>query len=294
MPAFGLGTWGNAPEDAKMVKDAVTAAIEAGYRHIDCAYVYGNESTIGEVFGSLPASVKREDLFITSKLWNTCHRPENVKKQLKHTLKSLNLDYLDNFIIHWPVSFVFEGLETLTPKDEDGNARLDEVKIEDTWKALEECVDEGLVRGIGLSNFNIRRIQEVLDIARIKPVNLQVELHPYLPQDELLKFCRDNEIAVTAYSPLGTDREPKLMQDPVVVEVAKRHNTHPAHILISYHLNKGTAVIPKSSQPKRVVENMRNILELTAEDMADLAKLKSKNVRYVCPVRMWKSNVFDE
>nr|CAH7752802.1 unnamed protein product [Callosobruchus chinensis] len=209
IPAFGLGTWKSKPGE---VEQAVKDAIDLGYRHIDCAYVYGNEKEVGAALKAKlnDGTVKREDLWVTSKLWNAFHRPDLVEKALKESLKNLQLDYLDLYLIHWPVAY----------------------KYVDTWKALEECVRKGLTKSIGLSNFNSKQIERVLSIATIKPVMDQVECHPYLNQKKLIEFCRSKNIAVTGYSPL---EDPQLLDDPKLKQLADKYKKTPAQILLRYH-----------------------------------------------------------
>jgi alcohol dehydrogenase (NADP+) len=286
MPILGLGTWKSKPGE---VYEAVKAAIRIGYRHIDCARIYGNETEIGKAFAECfqEGIVKREDLWITSKLWNDSHAPEHVQPGLEETLTALQLDYLDLFLMHWPVALKKGASFPLTPEK---MISLDELPVEATWGAMESLVDKGLCRHIGVSNFSLPKLKGLIAAAKLKPEMNQVELHPYLQQNELLEFCRQNGVPMTAYSPLGSpDRpdslkaedEPVLMEDSTITAIADRHHVSPAQVLIAWAMHRGTAVIPKSVNPKRIEQNLAAVeVSLTAEDMAEIAKL-DRHRRYV-------------
>ena len=250
----GLGTWKSKSGE---VYEAVKAAIRLGYRHIDCARIYGNEADIGRAFAESfqEGLVSREDLWVTSKLWNDSHTPEDVQPELEATLSDLRLDYLDLFLIHWPVALKKGVGFPLSPEK---MVSLDDLPLEATWGAMESLVDKGLCRHLGVSNCSQTKLQSLMAGAKLKPELNQVELHPYLQQNDLLEFCRRNGIHMTAYSPLGSpDRpdslkasdEPVLMADPTVVEIANRHGVSPAQVLIAWAIHRGTAVIPKSVNP---------------------------------------------
>jgi len=241
MPIFGLGTWQSSPG---AVGKAVEAAIDAGYNHIDCAHIYGNEAEVGAAlkakFGS--NAITREQLFVTSKLWNSFHSPELVEPALRKTLEALGLEYLDLYLIHWPTGFANTG-NLNNPRDEDGKFMYNRVDHQETWKAMEKCVELGLVRSIGLSNFNSKQVQHVLDGCTIKPAVNQIECHPYLNQAKLIAFCRERDIAITAYSPLGSPQrpmakpdDPSLLQDPRLMPVAAKNNKSVAQLLIRYQV----------------------------------------------------------
>ena len=277
MPVIGLGTW-QAP--AGQVGAAVKAALEGGYRHIDCAAIYGNEAEIGAVFAEAFSSglVKREDLFVTSKLWNSEHAPDNVRPALELTLKELRLDYLDLYLIHWPQCFAKEsdGNRSI-PKNEDGSIKYDlATPSAKTWAALESCVDAGLTRSIGLSNFNSEQIAGVCEGARIQPAVLQVEIHPYFSQQPLVKFCQARNIVVTAYSPLGTGAVidgSTVVGNPVLEEIGAKYGKSSAQVAICWLASRGLVVIPKSVTPARVLQNREVKFELSAEDIAKVDAL---------------------
>lgn len=286
MPAIGLGTWKSGKGE---VGKAVKEAIEAGYRHIDCASTYGNEAEIGQAFSEIfeAGKVKRKDLWITSKLWNNAHRKDEVIPALKKTLSDLKLDYLDLYLIHWPVAFKADV--AFPAKDED-YLSLEEVPIIETWNMMVEAKKLGLTRHIGVSNFSIKKLKDLISKSDEIPEMNQVELHPYLQQKELLEFCKSNKIHLTAYSPLGSgDRskemkaadEPSLLENEVVMKIANKHNVSPAQVLIKWHIQRGTAVIPKSTNAKRIKENLDSInLKLDRADLEEITSL-NYNFRYV-------------
>jgi len=275
IPSIGLGTWLSKKNE---VYDAVVEAIRFGYRQIDCAYIYQNEKEIGQAiqFAIKSGWVKREDLFITSKLWNSDHAPERVDIAIRRSLKDLQLDYLDLYLIHWPVAFK-TGHEQA--KDASDLLTPDEMPILTTWQAMEQSKINGLTKHIGVSNFNIQKLQKLINEAGIKPELNQVELHPYFQQTDLVDFCHKNELLVTAYSPLGSrhlvQSEAGLTREKLIVEMASKHSCSPAQVLLAWGMQRGIAVIPKSVHPVRIQENFKAIdVQLADEDVNQINSLE--------------------
>jgi alcohol dehydrogenase (NADP+) len=283
MPAFGLGTWKSKPGE---VYDAVRAALELGYRHLDCAAIYGNEDEVGRAISDAIAAghVSRQDLWVTSKLWNDSHRPEHVEPALRQTLSDLRVEYLDLYLIHWPIAFA-HGVEF--PQSRDEYLTLEEVPLEATWEAMQQVEQAGLTRQIGVSNMGPERIAALSQAGRAPAVN-QVECHPHLQQRELLAFCDERDIVLTAYSPLGsTDRvhrkedEPPLLEHPTICQIASGLDATAAQVLIAWALARDTSVIPKSVNRGRIAENLASLeLELADEHMDAIAEL-DKGYRYL-------------
>lgn len=292
IPSLGLGTW-KAPKG--VVTTVVAAALRLGYRMLDCACDYGNEAEVGAGISEVLSAgvVKRDDLFVTSKLWNTFHRREHVKPALLRTLSDLGLQHLDLYLIHFPISLAYVDPKECYPPEwlKDGKLVEDRVPLAETWKAMEELVDEGLVTHIGLSNFPASLLMDLLSYARIKPAVLQVEMHPYLQQNKLLELCKREGVQVTAFSPLGAgsyveldmDRGDRLLEDPVIKAIAEKKGRTPAQIAIRWGLQRDTVVIPKTSKVERLKENFELFdFELDDLEMAEIAKL-DRGTRYNDP-----------
>jgi len=269
IPIIGLGTW---KSDPGVLTQTVKDAIDVGYRHLDCALIYENEKEVGAgVKAKIEEGVvKREDLFLTSKLWNSFHRPDLVVPSLKTSLKDLGVDFVDLYLIHWPVAFK-EGND-LSPKDADGKFLFSDVDFCDTWKAMEDCVHLGLTKSIGLSNFNSQQIDQIMKDCKIKPVMNQVECHPYLNQNKLIEFCKSKEIAITAYSPLGSPTrpwvgasDPRVMEDPTIIEIGKKYAKSPAQVLLRWQIQRGVIVVPKTVSANRLQENF-DIFDFALDD----------------------------
>lgn len=272
LPMLGLGTFKSEPGS---IYSVIKNALLSGYQHIDCAPVYGNQAEIGTAISDAITEgiTSREKLWITSKLWNDSHAPEDVEPAIEQTLRELRLDYLDLYLVHWPV-VVKKGM--FLPKTGADLISLEELPISTTWKAMERLVEKGLCRHIGVSNFSTKKLQNLLESAEIKPEVNQIEIHPYLRQTKMFDFCKRNSIYLTAYSPLGSpDRperlketgEPVLMQEPNLLSLAQKHSCSPAQILLSWLLHKGAAVIPKSCNVVRMRMNLEaQRIELSESD----------------------------
>jgi diketogulonate reductase-like aldo/keto reductase len=277
IPAVGFGTL---IPDPAATKQATRTALEVGFRQFDCAERYRNEAAVGEAMKEAfeAGSCKREDVFIITKLWNTNHRPERVKPAFEASLKRLRLDFVDAYIIHTP--FAFQPGEEQDPRDEFGHVIYDPgVKLIDTWHALEALVDEGRCKAIGLSDVNLEKLKEIVAGARIKPAIVQVESHPYLPEWELLEYCQQQGIVVLAFAALGHGMDPKVLEDPVIVSIAKRVNRTPAQVLLAWAVQRGTAFLTTSVTPRRIAENFE-IATLPEDAMQEIREKITKSVRF--------------
>lgn len=278
IPALGLGTYLSPPDK---IEHAILAALDAGYRHIDCAAIYGNEKQIGAALKKALKRFSREELWITSKLWCDAHRPEEVLPALSQTLEDLGLEYLDLYLIHWPVALK-PGVGL--PGKRDDYFSLEEVPLRDTWRAMEDCVDREIVRDIGVSNFSIKKLTALLSTAAIPPAINQIEMHPYQQQRAQVAFARKHDIRLTAYCPLGSIGTPiatvdgckptPLLKHPLIMTIAKKHGSTTAQVLIAWLLKLGVVAIPKSITPERIQDNFKSTeLHLDKNDMTAIAEL---------------------
>jgi aldehyde reductase len=253
MPVLGFGTL---IPDAAVTISATRAALEAGFRHFDCAERYRNESEVGEALqaGLAAGGIAREEIFVTTKLWNTNHRPERVEPAFEGSLKRLGLNYLDLYLIHTP--FAFQAGDEQDPRDQNGNVIYDRgVTLADTWRAMEGLVDHGKCRAIGLSDITLDGLLPIHESARIKPAVVQVESHPYLPETELLEFCRKNDIVFLAFAPLGHGMRPGPLEDPAILAIAARVGKTPAQVLLAWAVHRGTALLTTPRTADRAREN---------------------------------------
>jgi len=276
IPAVGFGTL--IPDRTK-ARSAIKTALEAGFRHLDAAEAYRNEDVVGDAMKEAfdNGTLRREELFVTTKLWNNNHRPERVKPALVASLRRLHLDHVDAYLIHTP--FAFAPGEDQYPKDEDGKPLYDEgITLVDTWHAMERLVDEGLCHAIGLSDVTLDAVKEIVANARIKPAIVQVESHPYLPEWELLEFCKENGIVLLAFAPLGHGMEPRVPDDPVLKTIAQRIGETPAHVALAWAVQRGTAFLTTSTNPDHIRENFE-ISPLPAEALQEIRDGITTNIR---------------
>jgi len=253
IPALGFGTL---IPDPVATRNATKAALETGFRLLDTAERYRTEREVGEAMLEVfhEGKIKREDVFVITKLWNTNHRPERVKPAFEASLKRLQLDYVDLYLIHTP--FAFQPGDDQDPRDANGNVIYDKgITLLDTWKAMENLVSEGNCKAIGISDVSLEQVQQIVAGARIKPAVVHVESHPYLPEWDLLNYCKKNGIVLQAFAALGHSSEPKLPEDPVIVGIAKRVNKTPAQVLLAWAIQRGTAPLTTSKNPGRIQEN---------------------------------------
>lgn len=253
MPTLGFGTL---IPDAATTISATRHALEAGFRHFDCAERYRNEIEVGEALkaGMAAGGITRQELFVTTKLWNTNHRPERVEAAFEASLDRLQLSYIDLYLIHTP--FAFQPGEEQDPRDENGNVIYDRgVSLMDTWRAMEDLVDGGKCRAIGLSDISLKELLPIYESARIKPSVVQVEAHPYLPETELLEFCKEKDIVFLAFAPLGHGIRPGLIEDPIILKIAASIGKTPAQVLLAWAIQRGTALLTTPKTAIRAREN---------------------------------------
>jgi alcohol dehydrogenase (NADP+) len=276
IPKIGLGTWLSKPNE---VYQAVIDAVKIGYRHIDCAFIYKNEKEIGEALMYLFENkiVERNELFITSKLWNDSHHPSEVENAIRKTQNNLQLDYLDLYLIHWPLAF-----KTENPKSVDDLISLETIPLESTWESMIELKNKGLTKHIGVSNFSIPKLNLLMKLSVAPEVN-QIELHPYFQQKKMVEFCQNNKIIVTAYSPLGSrhliNTDKSITENSVIQTIAEKHRCTTAQVLLSWGMARNTVVIPKSVTTSRIEENfLSQTIQLDEEDLKTIEQI-DKNQR---------------
>jgi alcohol dehydrogenase (NADP+) len=275
IPALGFGTL--IPDPAVTIS-ATRDALDAGFRHFDCAERYGNEREVGiALHDGLAANAKtitRQDIFVTTKLWNSNHRPDRVEPAFEASLARLQLTYLDLYLIHTP--FAFQPGDNQDPRDKDGNVIYDsETTLLDTWRALEALVDHGKCRAIGLSDITLDKLQPLYEYARIKPAVVQVESHPYLPETELLQYCKDHGIVLLAFAPLGHGMTPGLLEDPVINAIAKRISKTPAQVLLAWAVQRGTALLTTPKSAARAKENF-DISRLPQDAFDEINRIQTR------------------
>jgi alcohol dehydrogenase (NADP+) len=273
MPVLGFGTL---IPDAAVTISATRNALEAGFRHFDCAERYQNEREVGEALhaGLAAGGMTREDIFVTTKLWNTNHRPERVEPAFQASLDRLALNYLDLYLIHTP--FAFQPGDEHDPRDQNGNVIYDRgVTLLDTWGAMESLVDRGRCRAIGLSDIALDGLLPIYEAARIKPAVVQVESHPYLPQTELLEFCKEKGIVLLAFAPLGHGMKPGPLEDPVTLAIAARVGKTPAQVLLAWAVQRGTALLTTSRTADRARENF-NISALPEDAFEEINRIQTR------------------
>jgi diketogulonate reductase-like aldo/keto reductase len=277
VPALGFGTL--IPEPLATT-EAVRAALRAGFRHLDCAERYRNEQLVGDVVREAfdVGVLQRESLFVTTKLWNNNHRPDRVQPAFEASRNRLRLEYVDCYMIHTP--FAFRPGDEQDPRDASGRVVYDpDVTLVDTWRAMESLMDEGRCRSIGLSNVSLEQVQEVVASARIKPALVQVESHPYLPQWDLLDYCKRQGIVFVAFAALGHGMTPRVLDDPVIVAISRRVEKTPAQVLLAWAVQRGTAPLTTSTKARRIEENF-DISTLPEDAMQQIRAQVTSRVRF--------------
>jgi diketogulonate reductase-like aldo/keto reductase len=277
IPAVGFGTL---IPDPVATTQATRIALETGFRHFDCAERYRNEAAVGCALQAafLAGTVRRDDVFVTTKLWNTNHRPERVKPALDASRRRLQVDTIDCYLIHTP--FAFRPGDEQDPRDEHGQVIYDSgVTLVETWQALERLIDDGHCKSIGLSDITLEKLQEIVSVARIKPAVVQVESHPYLPEWDLLEFCRRHGIVLLAFAALGHGMDPKVLDDPVITAIAQRVGKTPAQVALAWAVQRGTAFLTTSTRPHYIQQNF-DISALPDDAMREMRDAITTNVRF--------------
>jgi diketogulonate reductase-like aldo/keto reductase len=277
MPALGFGTL---IPDLLKTEQATRAALEAGFRHLDCAERYRNEDAVGRAMQEMfkAGKIRREDVFVTTKLWNSNHRPERVLPAFEASLRRLQLDYVDCYLIHTP--FAFQPGDEQDPRDEQGRVIYDSgVTLAETWRAMERLVDDGRCKSIGLSDIGLGELREIVAGARIKPAVVQIESHPYLPEWELFEFCQQQGIVLLAFAALGHAMEPRVTEDPVITAIARRVQKTPAQVALAWAVQRGTALLTTSKSPHHIQENFE-ISTLPEEAMQEIRDSITTTVRF--------------
>jgi alcohol dehydrogenase (NADP+) len=272
IPALGFGTL--IPDPAETIT-ATRDALQAGFRHFDCAERYRNEREVGQALrAGIAGGIAREDIFATTKLWNTNHRPEHVEPAFEASLRKLGLDYLDLYLIHTP--FAFQPGDEQDPRDQNGDVIYDRgVTLLDTWRAMESLVDHGKCRAIGLSDVSLNELRPLYESARIKPAVVEVEAHPYLPETELLEFCKEKGIVFLAFAPFGHGARPGPLEDPVILEVAKRAGKTPAQVLLAWAVQRSGAVLTTAKTAARAKENFSSSA-LPEDAIAEISRIQNR------------------
>ncbi len=277
IPAVGFGTL---IPDPVATKQATKCALEVGFRHFDCAERYRNEEAVGDAMqAALKAGkIQREDVFVTTKLWNTNHRPERVKAAFDASLGRLQLNYVDCYLIHTP--FAFQPGDEHDPRNERGQVIYDSgVTLVDTWRALERLVDDGHCKSIGVSDVSLEKLREIVAAARIRPAVVQVESHPYLPEWELFDFCREHGIVLLAFAALGHGLDPRVLDDPVITSIARRVHKTPGQVALAWAVQRGTAFLSTSTSPRHIQENFE-ISTLPEDAMQEIRDGITTHVRF--------------
>jgi diketogulonate reductase-like aldo/keto reductase len=277
IPALGFGTL---IPDPVATKTATKAALEAGFRQLDASERYRNEKEVGDALQEVfeAGRIKRDDVFVATKLWNNNHRPERVKPAFEASLRKLQLDYVDLYLIHTP--FAFRPGDEQDPRDASGNVIYDKgVTLLDTWRAMEGLVDEGRCKAIGLSDISTDKVNEIFEAARIKPAVVHVESHPYLPEWDLLAYCRKHGIVLQAFAALGHSSEPKLLEDPLITAIARRVKKTPAQVLLAWGIQRGTALLTTSTTPSRIKENFE-VSTLPEDAIREISEGIKSRVRF--------------